>query len=93
MSIWIRRGLWALPLYGLLTFLSTLTHQPDPTTDFQGYAEYITTETFLAGHLVGSIFGSGVGALGFIALAAYLATTGASAGRTAVATALTVVGR
>jgi hypothetical protein len=92
MSIWIRRGLWALPLYGLLTFLSTLTHQPDPTADFQGYAEYITTDTFLAGHLIGSIVGSGVGALGFIALAAYLAGTRAGAARSAVATALTVVG-
>jgi hypothetical protein len=32
-GVWIRAGLLALPLYGLLTFWTTLTHQPDPSTD------------------------------------------------------------
>jgi hypothetical protein len=35
---WIRIGLWALPLYGLLTSWTTFTHQPDLNTDFEAYA-------------------------------------------------------
>ena len=91
MGIWIRRGLWALPLYGVLTLIGTWTHQPDPTTDFQGYAEYVTTDIFLANHLVASIFGSAVGLIGMIALAAHLADT-RYAGRSAVALAASVIG-
>jgi hypothetical protein len=91
MGIWIRRGLWALPLYGVLTLFGTWTHQPDPTADFQGYAEYITTDIFLVNHLVGSIFGAAVGVLGMVALAAHLAGT-RHAGRSAVALVLSTIG-
>jgi hypothetical protein len=41
-----RVGLWALPLYGLLLGLSTLTHQPS-VDDFDAYARYVTTDVFL----------------------------------------------
>jgi hypothetical protein len=61
-------GLWALPVWAVLLFYGTLTHQPDPTTDFPGYARYITTTEFEISHLVASIFGAGVGTLGFTAL-------------------------
>jgi hypothetical protein len=64
-----RLGVWMLVGYGLLLALSTLTHQPDPTTDFAGYADYVTTSTFLASHLAASIAGAGLGILGAIALA------------------------
>jgi hypothetical protein len=64
-----RSGVWVLVLYGLLLSLSTLTHQPDPATDFAGYADYVTTPTFLVSHLVASIAGAGLGILGAIALA------------------------
>jgi hypothetical protein len=70
---WIRPGMWALPLYGLLTFAGTLTHQPDPNTDFEAYARYVSTTTYLVGHLVGSILGITLGIFGAIALGAYLA--------------------
>jgi hypothetical protein len=63
-----RWGLWALPVWTVLLFWGTLTHQPDVTTNFPGYASYITTTEFLISHLVASIFGAGVGMLGFIAL-------------------------
>jgi hypothetical protein len=69
---WIKAGVWALPVYGLLTLWATLTHQPDPTTDFEAYARYVTTSTYLAQHLVGSIFGTVLAILGAIALGAYL---------------------
>ena len=38
---WIRTGLLALPVYGLLTLWATFTHQPDPGADFGAYAEYV----------------------------------------------------
>jgi hypothetical protein len=40
---WIRIGLLTLPVYGLLTFVDTLTHQPDMNADFEAYARYIST--------------------------------------------------
>jgi hypothetical protein len=64
-----RLGVWALVAYGLLLALSTLTHQPDPTTAFADYADYVTTPTFLVSHLAASIAGAGLGILGAIALA------------------------
>jgi hypothetical protein len=66
-------GLWALPVWALLLFYGTLTHQPNPSTDFRGYARYITTTEFEVSHLVASIFGAGVGTLGFTALFVALA--------------------
>jgi hypothetical protein len=79
---WIRVGVWALPIYGLLTFWSTLTHQPDPNTDFEAYARYISTTYYLVDHLVGSIGGTILAIFGAVALGAYLA--GGRAGRTAL---------
>src|SRR6516225_3866829 len=63
-----RRGLWALPVWALLLFLGTLTHQPSYQTDFPAYARYVTTTEFLISHLVASILGAAIGILGFIAL-------------------------
>jgi hypothetical protein len=66
-------GLAALAAYGLLTFLGTLSHQPDYQTHFRDYAEYVTTTAFLLSHLVASIVGTTLGILGVIALSALLA--------------------
>jgi hypothetical protein len=40
---WVRLGLLLLPIYGVLTFIGTFTHQPDPNTDFEAYARYLST--------------------------------------------------
>ena len=66
-----RIGLWALPLYGLLLALSTITHQPS-VDDFDAYARYITTDVFLVSHLGASIFGAAIAIVGAIAVTAYL---------------------
>jgi hypothetical protein len=66
-----RLGLWALPAYGVLLGLSTVTHQP-PVSDFDAYARYITTDVFLVSHLGASIFGAGLAILGAIAVMAFL---------------------
>jgi hypothetical protein len=75
MRTWVRAGLWLLPVYGVLTLLATLTHQPDPQTEFESWSEYVTTDVFLISHIFGSIFGAAVGILGLAALTAYLAGT------------------
>ena len=70
---WIRAGLLTLPVYGLLTFWATFTHEPNRQTQVEAYARYISTPTYLAQHLLGSIIGTILAIFGVIALAAYLA--------------------
>ena len=67
-----RIGLWLIPIYGVSLALSTLTQQPDYDTDFQGYAEYVTTDRFLLSHLGASIAGAALGVLGIVAALAFL---------------------
>lgn len=71
-----RAGLWALPVYGLANLLGTLSSQPDyhQRIHFPAYARYIHTTEFLASHFAASLFGAGIGLLGFAALFVYLAT-------------------
>lgn len=68
LDLYARWGIWTLPIWTLLLFLGTLTHQPSSQTDFPGYARYITTTEFLISHLVASILGAGIGTLGLTAL-------------------------
>src|SRR4051794_8480565 len=72
-----RRGLWLLVAWALLLLLATLSHQPPYMTQFAAWSRYVTTDEFLASHLVGSILGAGLGALGFMALSVVLAAHGA----------------
>ncbi|HEU4425745.1 MAG TPA: hypothetical protein VFR67_24680 [Pilimelia sp.] len=72
LDTYARRGLWALPVWAVLLFLATITHQPDYRTDFAGWSRYVTTDWFLASHLLGSILGAGIGILGFVALSIVL---------------------
>jgi hypothetical protein len=67
-EIWTRRAVWALPVYGALLAVSTLSQQPDPESDFAAYAAYVTTPTFLLSHLVASIAGAAFGLIGVAAL-------------------------
>jgi len=71
-----RRGLWALVVWAVLLFLATFTHQPPYQTNFPAWSRYVTTGSFLVGHLVGSILGAAMGVLGFVALSVLLATRG-----------------
>ena len=61
-------AVWALPVYGVLLAVGTITHQPDHATDFGAYGHYITTTTFLVSHLAASIAGAGFGLIGAAAL-------------------------
>ena len=75
---WSRRWVWLLPVWGVLLAVSTVTHQPSYDTDFEGYADYITTAPFLVSHLVASIGGAVLAVVGAVALAIGLAATPAA---------------
>lgn len=72
---WARCWVWALPVWGALLAVSTLTHQPDYKTDFADYADYVTTVPFLVSHMVASIGGAVLAVVGGVALAIRLTTT------------------
>ncbi|TDO45104.1 hypothetical protein EV643_114249 [Kribbella sp. VKM Ac-2527] len=88
----LSRGVWALPVYAVLLGLSTLTQQPDYATDFEAYAAYVTTNTFLVSHLVASIAGAAVGIVGVVSLAAVLIGSGARSGRILIGAVLSIAG-
>lgn len=89
--IYVQRLIWALPVWATFLFYGTLTHQPDPQTNFAGFAAYVTTIEFLVSHLVASILGAAIGSLGAIALLMYLQDTKV-AGRAMIGMALFVIG-
>jgi hypothetical protein len=88
---WIGIGLLGLPLYGLLTFWSSIDPQPDPGTHLEAWARFVTTTHYVLGHLLGSILGLILAIFGTFALGAYL--TRSRAGRLGlVAMVITVLG-
>ena len=72
---WIGIGLLGLPLYGVLTFFSSLNPQPDPNTHYEAWARYVTTDFYLLKHLFASGLGLILVIFGTIALGAYLITS------------------
>ena len=70
---WIRLGLFALPLYGALTFWSSLHPQPDPNTHYEAWARFVTTNHYVLTHVFGSILGLILSIFGTFALGVYLA--------------------
>jgi hypothetical protein len=72
---WIRIGVWALPVYGLLTFWTTLDPQPDPTKHYEAWARYVTTNHYVLTHVLGSGLGTVLAIFGVFALGAYLANS------------------
>ena len=72
---WIGIGLLGLPLYGILTFFSSLDPQPDPNTHYDAWARYVTTDSYVLTHLFLSDLGLILAIFGTFALGAYLATS------------------
>src|SRR3712207_9189248 len=70
---WIGVGLLGLPLYGALTFFSSLDPQPDPNTHLEAWSRFVTTDSYVLKHLFLSIFGVIFAIFGTFALGAYLA--------------------
>ena len=72
---WIGIGLLGLPIYGVLTFFSSLNPQPDPNTHYEAWARFVTTDFYLLKHLFASGLGLILVIFGTIALGAYLITS------------------
>ena len=72
---WIGIGLLGLPLYGALTFWSSIDPQPDPNTHYEAWARYVTTNHYALTHVFGSILGLILAIFGTFALGVYLATS------------------
>ena len=87
----LRAGAWALPAFGALLVLGTLTHQPDSTVDFPAYARYVTRDAFLAGHLFASIVGAALGIIGTASVALLVAARRGHSGRVLLGAALSTV--
>src|SRR5688572_8518430 len=88
---WIRTGLLALPIAGLLTFWATLTPQPNPSLEFEAWSRFVSTTEYLISHLLGTMLGIIIMILGIIALGAYLAKRGRSGRLGLAAMVITVV--
>jgi hypothetical protein len=88
---WIGIGLLGLPLYGALTFWSSMNPQPDPSTHYEAWSRFVTTDHYVLTHLFGSILGIIFAIFGTFALGVYL--TRSRAGRLGlVAMVVTVLG-
>jgi hypothetical protein len=88
---WMGIGLLGLPLYGALTFWSSIDPQPDPNTHLEAWSRFVTTNHYVLGHLLGSILGLIFLVFGIFALGTYLARS--RAGRLGlVAMVITVFG-
>jgi hypothetical protein len=88
---WIGIGLLGLPLYGALTFWSSMNPQPDPETRMAAWSSYVTTDHYVLSHVFGSSLGLIFAIFGTFALGAYLAS--GRAGRLGlVAMVVTVLG-
>jgi hypothetical protein len=72
---WIRVGLFALPVYGLLTAYATLEPQPDQASDPDGWARFVSGTSYLVGHVIGNVLGTALAIFGTFALGAFLATS------------------
>lgn len=88
---WIGIGLLGLPLYGALTFFSSIDPQPDPNTHLEAWSRYVTTNHYVLGHLLYSILGLIFAIFGIFALGSYLARSSAGA-MGLVAMVITVLG-
>ena len=88
---WIGIGLLGLPLYGGLTFWSSMDPQPDPDAHYEAWSRFVTTDHYVLSHLFGSTLGLIFAIFGTFALGAYLA--GSRTGRLGlVAMVVTVLG-
>lgn len=89
---WILAGLSVLPVYALLTAWSSLEPQPDQVNDAEGWAEFVSSDSYLISHVLGSTGGTILAIFGFFALGIYLAT-GRSRRLALSATVLAVAGQ
>ena len=71
-TTWIRVGLFALPVYALLTLWATIGAQPDVAADPEGWARYVSDPSYVVSHAFGSAGGTILAIFGSVALGAFL---------------------
>ena len=69
---WMGIGLLGLPLYGVMTFFSSIDPQPDPNTHYEAWSRFVTTDSYVIKHLFLTLLGTIFGIFGTFALGAYL---------------------
>jgi hypothetical protein len=71
-TAWVRTGLVALPLYGLILAFTTRHPQPDQTVDPEAWARFVSTPSYLAEHIASSVVGAVLVIFGTLALGGLL---------------------
>jgi hypothetical protein len=74
-AAWIRAGLIALPVYGLIIAVTTIKPQPDQVADPEGWARFVSSTTYLIEHLASNVLGTVLVIFGTFALGALLASS------------------
>ena len=86
---WIRAGLWSLPVSALLTAWSTLDGQPDQKRETEAWARFVSSDSYLLSHVLGSTTGTILAIFGLFALGCFLANS--RSGRLALPAMVTAV--
>jgi hypothetical protein len=69
---WIKTGLVALPIYGLILAFTTRKPQPDQVVDPEGWAQFVSSPSYLMEHIASSVIGAVLVIFGTLALGAFL---------------------
>ena len=69
---WIKTSVVALPLYGLILGFTTRNPQPDQVVDPEGWAQFVSSPSYLVEHIASSIVGAVSVILGTLAVGAFL---------------------
>ena len=71
-AAWIKTGLVALPIYGVVLGFTTRKPQPNQLVDPEGWAQFVSSPSYLAEHIASSVVGAVLVILGTLALGAFL---------------------
>jgi hypothetical protein len=77
-TAWIKTGLVALPLYGVILGFTTRKPQPDQVVDPEGWAQFVSSPSYLMEHIASSVVGAVLVIFGTLALGAFLLRSRAS---------------
>src|SRR3712207_6074261 len=69
---WIKIGLAGLPIYGLIVGYATRKPQPDHVADPTGWAQFVSSTSYLVEHIASNVLGPLLAIFGILALGALL---------------------
>jgi hypothetical protein len=71
-ATWVQAGLVALPVYGVILAITSRHPQPDQVTDPQGWAQFVSSSSYLLEHVASNVLGTVLVVFGTFALGALL---------------------